>query len=245
MKRISLYACLVTLVLLSCKKDSGGNDDDNNNNPPQTDKCLLIKRSRANFNDHHYEYDAQKRLVKSTFGNSIRTFTYNGDVVKVEVSSDGGQTVDHIRTVTLNSHKLATNVRLDYTAGHWENTAYEYDGTRVVKKIYKHYTSSNPSVTTYEWSNGNLVKEISPGGSITTYAYDADELFQTADYFGSNYYEFGIRTIMPKNRVNKIVTQSGTYDIGHFENAEGRITGYNVDITPGADYTVNFHYQCN
>lgn len=244
MKRFSLYTCLfATIFLCSCKKDSDGNGD-NNNNPLPADNCLLVKRTRANFNDHHYEYDAQKRLIKSVFGNSIRTFTYNGNVVKVEVSSNGGQSVDHIRTITLNADKMATNVRLDYTAGHWENTAYEYEGTRVVKRIYTHYTGST-STTTFEWSNGNLVKESSPGGSTTTYAYDANKLFNRADFFGSSYYEFGIQTIKPKNRVNKITTQSGTYDISYFENAEGRVTGYKVDITPGGDYTVQFQYQCN
>lgn len=244
MKSLAIYGCLLaSLALFSCKKE---NNTDNDNNPPVVnDNCRLVKTSRVNFQDKIFEYDAQERLAKVKVGNSIRTFIYNGNTVKVEVSEDNGQSIHNTRTITLNNDKLATNVRTEFTAGHWENTAYEYEGTRVVKRIYTHFIATNPSVTTYEWENGNMVRETSPSGTVTTYTYDANEIFQPSDYFGLRYYEYGIRTLVTKNRIKKIVTGNNSSEVIHFENADGKVTGYKIDLTPGGDYTVNFTYECD
>lgn len=246
MKNVILYGILLaSVVLFSCKKDNNTNDDDDVNPPPPVDNCRLVKSSRENFSDKIFEYDAQKRLIKTKVGNTIRTLSYNGNTVTVEVSENNGQSISSTRTITYNNDKMATNVRIDYPGGHWENTAYEYEGTRVVKRIYTH-PITNPSVTTYEWANGNLVKEISSSGSVSsTYSYDTNELFQDTDYMGNGYYEFGIRVFVTKNRVNKATSQSATYDITHFENQNGKVRGYKVDITPGGDYTVNHSFQCD
>ena len=244
MKNLSLYGFLfATLVLFACKKENNNNDDDGNQ-LPGNDNCRLVKTSRENFTDKIFEYDAQKRLSKVKVGNSIRSLTYNGNTITVEVSEDNGQSINHIRTITLNSDKMATNVRTDFTSGHWENSAYEYEGTRVVKRIYTHPITS-PSVTTYEWQNGNLVKEVRTSGTSSTYSYDTNELFQDTDYFGGGYYEYGIRIFVTKNRVNKVTTSSATHTISHFENQDGKVRGYKVDINPGGDYTVNHSFECD
>ncbi len=245
MRKFLLCICLPGLLLFSCKKDNNNNDGDGNP-PPVIDNCRILKSTRANFSDKTYEYDAQKRLIKSKTGNTVRTFAYNNDnTYTVSISEDNGQTISSIRTITYNNDKMTTNVRIDYTGGHWENTSFEYEGTRVVKRIYTHPITS-PSVTTYEWQNGNLIKEISSSGNVTsTYAYDTNKLYQGTDYFGAGFFDYGIRTVVTKNRVNKAITSSATYNITHYENQDGKVNGYKVDIEPGGDYTVNFTLACD
>ncbi len=244
MKKMMLLASFVYLILAAgCKKENTSNDDDPQDQDPAANPCRLVKSTRYNFNDNIYKYDAQKRLIRFESGNRVITFSYNGNVINI-VGTNNGAT-SYTRTVELNEHGLATSVHTVSTSQGWYKETFVYDGPRLIKRSYSDQNATNTSVVTYEWQNGNLVKEIDSNDEIL-YEYDLSKPARPADYLHRRQFELGYRTISSKNRVKKITNYSGVYTIEHFENNDGNITAFSVNVPGnGDDYQIQNFYECD
>jgi hypothetical protein len=247
MKKILFLSALVSCVFImqGCSKSGGTESDDQE--PEDTDlsgNCRVIKTTRANFSGSTFEYDDQKRLVKRINGSYTAEISYAGNTITV-IGKSGGN-LSSTRTVTVNALGYATNVKTEYpNINNSYNEAFEYDGKQLVKITTTRVSNPLPSYTTYQWFEGNMVKETRPNGDITTWAFDTNELSQKGDYkYLVNLLE-GYVTIVNKNRVKKVVESGVTYDITHVEDETGKIKYYRVVTSDGADYRVDLTYECD
>lgn len=241
MKKIALLASIFYLVLSAgCKKENTSNENDPQD--PSTNPCRLVKSTRYNFNDKIYKYDDQKRLTRYESGNTVITFSYNGNVINIVRTNNG--VTSYTKTVTLNEHGLASSVHTVSTNQGWYKEAFEYDGPRVIKRLFSDQNVTNSHTHTYEWQNGNLVKEIGPTNDVL-YEYDLNKPARPADYLNHGQFELGYRTISSKNRVKKITNNNGNFIVEHFENSDGNITSFSVNAPVGEDYQIINHYECD
>ncbi len=240
MKKFILLACATLFILSGCKKENT-TDDDPQDQDPDNNPCLLVKTTRANFLDQLYTYDNQKRLVKYVNGTTEVTFSYSGNVITIVNKHDGE--LFFTKTVTLNEHGLATTVDAVPALAPPYKETYEYNGSMVTKR---YYTSSNGTTTlsrTYEWENGNIVKENRSNGDII-YEYDTNKLSHPADFQNFGQFETGYRIFKSKNRIKKIKQDNGENLYTHFEDSNGNITNIKVN-TPNSEFNIIHHYECD
>lgn len=169
MKQLTLFALLV-LALGACKKDK--NEDPK---PSTSQTCLVDSINSEGMFQKHY-YDAQNRLVKlisigtDTF---IQNLEYNGNIVVVNIE---GQDAEQV--VYLNNKGFMDSLAYQIPLGsiHAKVTYNANGQTSQLKVTGEVFGTEINQTTTYEWANGDIVKETTVEDGETTFVthtYDA------------------------------------------------------------------------
>lgn len=172
MKKLTLFALLV-LALGACKKDK--NEDPQ---PTPTQVCLVDSINSEGMIQKHY-YDAQNRLVKVFIvegtDTTIQNVEYNGNVAVIKVE---GQDAEQV--VYLNSKGFMDSLVYEIPLGsiHAKVTYNSNGQTTQLKVTGEVFGTEIDQTTTYEWANGDIVKETTVDDGETTFVthtYDASK----------------------------------------------------------------------
>lgn len=232
--QLSLLLLAVFIIingLLSCKKDA----------PPAKQDCKIVSLITGN-EAIAFTYDTEGRLSSKTSATSTDKFVYNGNIVII--TNTTGAVVNTITTVTLNANGLASNVSIVDGAGvNFSNITFEYNGTEVNKSTTTNPAGGDPSVTTFNWSGGNLTS-FQTGANITILGYSATLPSQDGDFWHTLNLQQGYEVFRTKNVVTS-VDSNGIISTNNFVfDADGKITQVN-SISNGVVFTFNFQYDCN
>lgn len=232
-------ATLQLIALISCKKH------DTPPTPPPT--CLIslfTDVAQDNGTPHppaKFTYDQQGRLIRIDDGDNIKTINYTPEGCTVTNAAAG--IFAGITVVTNNKDGLALNVHstTDPQGILWTNTSYQYNGQELAKSSFTNFAMSDPVVTTYRWSAGNLISSTTQ--SITqTYEYYTDKLRQQGDYLYFQQFPQGYELFRNKNLVRSGQGLNFIYEFG----SDGKITAVKATPTSGGnDIVFKYDYNCN
>ena len=231
----------VTLVLITisffsaCKKDKDAA-------PKPNCRIITATPSSSSSDPFNLTYNSDGKLSTISSGNNVTTFAYSGNTAIATTNTSGVFSSKTI--ITFNSSGLASNVKTehDLTGTSWNNQAFEYNGTELIKSTSTSSGGGTPSVSMLTWSDGNLVS-LTSGSSTTTLDYYADKPAQTGDYLYLAQLVSGYQIYKTKNLLKSIL--SGT-DITSFDynfGSDGYISSVTVSGTTPTTYT--YQYQCN
>ncbi|NII28481.1 hypothetical protein HB364_25585 [Pseudoflavitalea sp. X16] len=237
---VAMVIFLLTMVpFYACKKGSS--------NKPACRIITTTSISDAESFDYNYSYNAEDKLASVTYKNRVRTFSYSSNTAIVNETLSGS--FSYKRMITLNSNGLVSNVKMEknLSGTEWENTVYEYSGTQLIKITTTKSTGGTPSVETFEWANGNLVKH-QYSGNTTTYEYHTDKPSGDGDFFHHlQYANYGFFFIKTKNLVKSFSNPTYIATLDHsFDNAS-KISSVKVTYHYSTPVTATFNhqYQCN
>lgn len=170
MKQLTLIALLI-LTLGACKKDK-----DEDPQPTPTQFCLVDSVIGEGILQKHY-YDTQNRLVKVIIiedtDTTIQNLEYNGNIVVVKVEGQDAEQVVYLNSKG-NMDSLVYEIPLGSIHG---KVTYNANGQTSQLKITGEVLGTEIDVTTsYEWANGDIVKEtvVEDGEtSFVSHTYDA------------------------------------------------------------------------
>ncbi|HET7119288.1 MAG TPA: hypothetical protein VFI29_22525 [Hanamia sp.] len=233
----NLSVALICIALFTgCKKDSKPTQ------PPQSScKITTIAVSGANAVSIAYNNDGTVSTITS--GTGITSYVYSGNTI-TETTMNSGQ-FDTKAIITKNGDGLATNVRTEYSADgtDWDNEAYEYNGTQVIKLTYTSSNGGSSDISTFQWSGGNLVSVIDTGDT-TKIDYFTDKLSQGADYLSLSQFIQGYEVFRNKNILKSITNGTDVTNVTYTYDTDGKITS--LTENDGTDtYNYSFQYQCN
>jgi hypothetical protein len=179
------------------------------------------------------------RIIRSVGGTFVKNYAYAGDSVIIGFLHSGefvNRTFVH-----LNDAGMAAWVRVEGNpeGTSWVRTAYEYNGKELVKSSVITSGNVKPSVTTYEWSDGNLVSRIHET-EITHFEYYTDKPGQAGDHFFLTQLTEGYEIYKPKNLIKTI----GNSNIAYEFNAGGKISA-SITTTGDSRSVLIFDYACN
>ena len=233
MKKIKIFATAFLLftaivVLDACKK----------NNDKKT--CHISEISSPTSTEKNsFSYDVSGRLSQLISGGSLTTYSYSGSTTTVTIL-DSGKFLSRT-TIFNNDAGLAINVRIEYdeTGTIWNNQFFEYSGDELSKSTNTSSDLPKPIITTYTWSNGNMVS-AKTDTTTTTYGYYTDKLRQTGDYFLLVQMIQGYEIIRNKNLLKSVSGSTLSYEPG----PDGNISTLSV-TTGGSTTSIDLHYLCN
>jgi hypothetical protein len=230
--RILTVAFLVTSILFSCKKDSS--------TPKPT--CRIITASGTVSGQTNFSYNSEGKLISISSGTVVTSLAYSGNTV-IAISNKAG-VFNKKKIITLNSNGLASNVRIenDLAGTNWENFAYEYSGTELIKDAYTSSVSGDPVVSAYTWSGGNLISNSGPAITATL-EYYTDKISQAGDYLFLSQLQSGYQILRNKNAVKSYLSGSNILNFDYTIGADGKITS--VIATGSSSSAFTYQYQCN
>jgi hypothetical protein len=222
MKKITLILLGFTLLAgTACKKDK-----DNDSPTPSAKICMLSKEQGSDGSYSNYTYNAQNRLTASNSfdpadtSTTNLTYTYTGSQVLV---SDGGLTN---QTYYLNSKGYGDSALLSIAGIAEFRSVNKFNSNgEVIESFFSGevFGTTFEIKTTYEYVNGNRVKETQDDGtdvSVITYEYYADKVNHAAkseeaqEFMNAN-----------KNLVKKATYDDGSFDTYTYEfDADGKAT---------------------
>jgi hypothetical protein len=226
---------LFTILFSACKKDKDAE-------PKPTCRIITATPSSASSDPFNITYNSDGKPATVSSGNDVTTFAYSGSTAIATTNTSGVFSSKQI--ITLNSNGLASNVRTehDLAGTNWNNSAFEYNGTELIKATYTSSGGGTPSVSIVTWNDGNLVS-VSSGSSTTTLDYYTDKPAQTGDYLYLAQLVQGYQIYKTKNLLKSIL--SGT-DITGFDynfGSDGYISSLTASGSSAITYT--YQYQCN
>jgi hypothetical protein len=187
-----------------------------------------------------FSYNNDGKVSRIVVNNgTVHAFTYEGNITTIITVDSGAFRSRAI--VTNNDAGLATNVRTEQDAAGtvWSNTKLEYNGEELAKSTNTSSTGSTPTITTYSWSNGNLVSETSGSGTIN-YEYYTDKLWQMGDYWSFVESIEGFEIVRNKNLLKSLPTNTLlTYDFG----LDGNITSLKINSGSSVNF-IDYEYEC-
>ncbi len=232
-------AIVILTTALSCKKKK---------HEPEPPVCRIVKITTP-INTHDISYYSDGRVQGiSTNANQVRNFNYSGNTIISTTMVDGR--VDERSIITLDANGLIVNVRTETnsTGTEWNNNVYEYNGTQVVKRTFTTSSGTTPWVSSYSWSDGNMVSASSPDG-VTQYEFHLDRPMQVGDYFGTvgDLLQYGQTNIFRRNaNLLKSTISSGGSHIQNYDytfDASGKITAITA-VSGGANRVTQIEYEC-
>jgi len=235
----ALAILLITGSLAACKKETVS----------QKAHCRMSKAVIGGLGEFNYYYTADGKIDSivspdATGSGLVETFSYNGNII---TRLDKYAGVFRMRsTITVNANGQATNVRknLNEAGTNWQNIAYDYSGTELIKATYTNPPPNRDStIYTYTWNNGNIVSMRSPAG-FSALEYYTDKPVQDGDYpiFQTKVYE-GYETFKTKNIIKSGSGINGSV-INYTYDADGKILSLNS--LAGTQFVViTYQYECN
>lgn len=243
MKRNALYILtfIATLAFTGCSK--------HHDNKPAKPKCKIITETGGPDN-YSFTYNSDGKVQTIAWATFTTTFTYSGHTAVATTRNISGAFQDK-KTITLNGSGMTTNVRLDedVSGKYWENFAYVYQGSQLIKTTvtFSPALGGSTITTTYTWSGGNPVSEtVSQGGSVATYT---NEFYTGKPSKQGGYLRFkdlseGIKTMLPKNLIKSSSGNSYIENYSYHFDSDGKVTDFKRVISSGNTRTYNLQYQC-
>jgi len=211
--------------------------------PPVIKPCLLSTvTSVATGNVESFFYDDHNRL--SLVHSGYESFLYEyGTNTKTITERDAGTFVSRTH-VTMNGAGLATNVKVETIedGSTFSNTRYEYDGEQLTRSTLTFSWDTDSVITTYTWSNGNVVSAKEGVGVARPFEYYTDKLRQDGDILQLTQTVSGYEIYRTRNLVKAF--DNGTF-IYSFD-TKGKIRSVNIVSGENNDSSVyNYGYQCD
>lgn len=222
------------LAFTGCKKDK-----DEKKKPTCRIITIIPSPSGNTFN---VNYNSDGKISSISTGNDITNFAYSSNTIIAITTTSGSFSSKKI--ITLNSNGLATNVKTEFntTGTNWNNDAYEYSGTELIKATSTSSSGGTPTISTLAWSNGNLISTTS-GSSVSTIDYFTDKPAQTGDYLDIAQLVGGFQIYRTKNAIKSLSTGSGITNFNYNFDADGKITSLTASGSSNATYS--YQHQCN
>jgi hypothetical protein len=156
-----LFIALFLAGANSCTKK------ETNNPAPYTPLCLIQTRSTSDGLFESFSYDEANRISKYTFSFSGGDISSNYVYYKnrVEVEDDGGS----FTTYYLNSNGFADSALIEYNGSDKIRNQYTYNANNELIKLViigKAFGSTINRTYSYEYENGNLVKQTLMEGNV-------------------------------------------------------------------------------
>jgi hypothetical protein len=234
MKTLKLLPALTTTLFIisifaSCKKDSKPD-------------CNIITITPSSGDAFNFTYNSDGTVSTMSSGTDITTFAYGGNTVIATTTSSG--TFSSKKIVTTNANGMATNIRTEHNMSgtDWNNDALEYSGTQLIKSTSTSSSGGTPSVSTYSWTNGNMVSSTS-GSSVTTIDYFTDKSAQEGDYLHIAQLVAGYEIYRTKNAIKSITSGSSITSFSYSYDGDGKITSLSATGSSAIIYT--YQHQCN
>jgi hypothetical protein len=219
----------ITGIFNGCKKD--------------TDIKPVCRIINVSFNPSggpfNLSYNSDGKISRAITGTNVTTYTYTGNTTIVTLFDAG--TFNNKKIITMNAAGLATNIRTENNiAGtDWLNDAFEYNGEEISRSTHTASTGGSPTITTYTWSNHNLVSETL-GSITTTYDYYTDKPRQNGDFLSLLQLIGGYEVYRNKNLLKSFNGTIFTYNVG----TDGNISS--AELTSGSSVSfIDYQYQCN
>lgn len=220
------------LFFAGCKKDDS--------TPQSTCKITNLVTANGVF---AIAYNSNGTISSITAKTAVTTYSYNGNTI-TETVTNSGQLIGKL-IVTVNSAGLATNVRTESAdETQWKNVAYEYAGNQASKSTSTDSGGGGADVTTFQWSEGNLVS-ITEDGDITNATYYTDKSFQSGDYISLTQLIQGYEVFRNKNMVKSISDDTGVTNITYAFDGDGKVTSLTEDDGTNDPIPYGLSYQCN
>lgn len=226
------FLCLGSITIFpGCSKDDP---------KPECKIITITPDAGAAFN---VSYNAEGKVSTITSGTSVSTYAYSGNTVIVTRTTSG--TFSSRQIVTYNANGLASNVKTENNESgtSWDNLAFEFSGTEVVKQTQTSSGGGAPSVTTLTWSGGNPTV-LTSGSSVTNVEYYTDKPAQTGDYWNLLQLTQGYTMVKAKNPIKSVLSGSSITTLNYVFDGDGKITS--LSATSGSSTsTYNYQHQCN
>ena len=201
---------------------------------------ITSMRDTTNNNTNELTYNSNGKLSNLVQGSLITTYDYADN--KVIITQTDGGTLISKTTAVLNNMGLAVNVYKEtpQTGIAWRNILHEYDGQQIARSTETTAEGHPAVITTYQWSNGNLISAIT-GSDTATYGYYLDKPGQPGDYLSIGQMLQGYDQIRAKNLFKSIDDNTFTYGFG----PDGKISSIR-SISGGVTvFEYQYQYKCN
>ncbi|MDP4265753.1 MAG: hypothetical protein Q8941_24760 [Bacteroidota bacterium] len=184
-------------------------------------------------------YNSEGRLSRVVSGTSVLTYEYTDNTTIVTALN--ADTLNSKTIVNLNPAGLAINVRVetDASGANWNNTFYEYNEDELAKSTFTISTGGRPVISTYGWSNHNMVSSTTDT-TTTNYGYYTDKPRQSGDYLDLVQQLQGYEIYRTKNLVKSISSAVITYEFG----SDGKINSLQATTGTTSSF-LDYQYQCN
>ncbi len=225
----AILICTIAGLQSGCKK----------NNDKKANCRISSASSTTAGNAYLFLYNNENKLIRTSLGSSVITYDYSGNTTTV-TNLDSGKFLNK-SIVTNNADGLAINVRTETNTNgsEWSNTFYEYTGTELAKSTFTSSAGGSATVSTYVWTNGNLVSSKTDT-TISTLDYYTDKPRQPGDFLSLVQVIQGYEIYRTRNLLK---TASGTNLIYIF-GTDGKIIS--LEAVSGTSTTIlDYQYQCN
>ena len=231
-----LFAVLLAVLVYGCKKDK---DD------VKKPSCRIITATptpSSAGDPFSISYNEDGKISSLTQGTNVTSFLYSGNNA-IATQMTGG-TFSLRKIITINSDGLASNVKTEYDqAGtNWNNEAYDYSGTELVKATTTSSSGGAPTIAILTWSDGNLIS-LTSGSNVTTIDYFTDKKAQMGDYLDLAQLVAGYKIYRTKNMIKSIFSGSSITTFSYNFDGEGKITS--MDLGGAGTGSYAYQHQCN
>jgi hypothetical protein len=227
-----VWIVVLTGLLAACKKDHDKN---------ASASCRIIgMRDTINNAANELTYNGNGKLSNLVQGSLLTTYDYADN--KVIITQTNGGALITRTTAILNNAGLAVNVYMEtpQTGVAWRNMLHEYDGQQIVRSTETTADGHPAEITTYQWSNGNLISAIT-GSDTTTYGYYLDKPGQPGDYLSIGQMLQGYEQIRAKNLFKSIGDNTFSYGFG----PDGKISSIRSVFGGAAIFDYVYQFKCN
>lgn len=245
MTRIISCMFLFALATTSCKKDTGNTDPNS--------ICKITTIQSASGPGYELEYAPNGKLKAAIYGgNSVTAFAYLDSFITAVSTSNGNFFSKTVYTINSNALVRKSRIEYDQAGTNWAERVYEYSGTELMKSTLTK-SSGSISISTYTWSNGNLVKRITkvdgaPNQELT-YEYYTDKPYQPGDAWHLDIATSGVETIRPKNLLKKVTMKhlgldyTETTSYAYEFDSSGKIKSM-TESGENGDNTYTYEFEC-
>lgn len=232
------YLLLITALLSissGCRKDKA--------NKPA---CNISRLTTPAGKEIRITYNVEGNYAKIENGQSGETsmVTYSPGSILYTITKASTGALLRKSTIILNNSGMAASLKQEQydaagTLTSQTNTAYEYDGTAVIKSTYSLSGSPGTIIYTYGWTNGNMTSSYS-ATNAGSFEYYTDKPAQQGDWFSViNLITGGFdytRVIKNKNLMKNYFGSLLSYRF----DAEGKIDAIYQD----GDLLYDLEYEC-
>lgn len=226
------WIVLLAGTLAGCKKD---------HDTKAASACQIIgMRDTMNNTTNELTYNSNGKLSNLVQGSLLTTYDYADN--KVIITQTEGGTLISKTTAVLNTAGLAVNVYTEtpQTGIAWRNVLHEYAGQQIVKTTTTTADGSPAEITTYQWSDGNLISAVT-GADTATYGYYLDKPTQPGDYLSIGQKLQGYEQIRAKNLFKSIGDNTFSYGFG----PDGKISSIRSVFGGATIFDYVYQFKCN